>query len=36
MAGMYVRAIVVYVVARVVRRRQGIDLGLINEEIPVG
>jgi basic amino acid/polyamine antiporter, APA family len=35
MAGMYVLAIVVYVVARVVRRRQGIDLGLINKEIPV-
>jgi APA family basic amino acid/polyamine antiporter len=35
MAAMYVLAIVVYVVARVVRRRQGIDLGLINKEIPV-
>ncbi len=35
MAGMYVLAIVVYVVARLVRRRQGIDLGLINKEIPV-
>jgi APA family basic amino acid/polyamine antiporter len=35
MAGMYVLAIVVYVVARAVRRRQGIDLGLINAEIPV-
>jgi basic amino acid/polyamine antiporter, APA family len=35
MAGMYVLAVVVYVVARVVRRRQGIDLGLINKEIPV-
>jgi amino acid transporter len=32
---MYVLAIVLYVVARVVRRRQGIDLGLINKEIPV-
>ena len=32
---MYVLAIVVYVIARVVRRRQGIDLGLINKEIPV-
>jgi amino acid transporter len=35
MAALYVLAIVVYVVARVVRRRQGIDLGLINAEIPV-
>jgi amino acid transporter len=35
MGAMYVLAIVVYVVARVVRRRQGIDLGLINKEIPV-
>jgi len=32
---LYVLAIVVYVVARAVRRRQGIDLGLINKEIPV-
>jgi basic amino acid/polyamine antiporter, APA family len=35
MAAMYALAIVVYVVARIVRRRQGIDLGLINKEIPV-
>jgi APA family basic amino acid/polyamine antiporter len=35
MGGMYVLAIVIYVVARLVRRRQGIDLGLINREIPV-
>jgi basic amino acid/polyamine antiporter, APA family len=35
MAALYVLAIIVYVVARVVRRRQGIDLGLINKEIPV-
>jgi len=35
MAAMYVLAIIVYIVARVVRRRQGIDLGLINKEIPV-
>ena len=35
MAGMYVEAMESYVVARVVRG-QGIDLGLINEEIPVG
>jgi basic amino acid/polyamine antiporter, APA family len=35
MGAMYVLAIVVFVVARVIRRRQGIDLGLINKEIPV-
>jgi amino acid transporter len=35
MGAMYVLAIVIYVVARIVRRSQGIDLGLINKEIPV-
>jgi basic amino acid/polyamine antiporter, APA family len=35
MGGMYVLAVVVYLVARMVRRRQGIDLGMINAEIPV-
>ena len=35
MGGMYLLAIVIYVVARIVRSRQGIDLGLINKEIPV-
>src|ERR1017187_3167242 len=35
MGAMYVLAIVVYVFARLVRRRQGIDLGLINKEVPV-
>jgi APA family basic amino acid/polyamine antiporter len=35
MGAMYVLAIVVYVVARIVRKRQGIDLGLVNKEIPV-
>jgi amino acid transporter len=35
MAALYVLAIVVYVVARIVRKRQGIDLSLINKEIPV-
>jgi amino acid transporter len=35
MGAMYLLAIAVYVVARVVRRRQGIDLGLVNKEIPV-
>jgi APA family basic amino acid/polyamine antiporter len=35
MAALYALAIVLYVVARLVRRRQGIDLGLINKEIPV-
>jgi basic amino acid/polyamine antiporter, APA family len=35
MGGMYVLAIVIYVGARIIRGRQGIDLGLINKEIPV-
>ncbi len=35
MAALYVLAIVVYVAARLVRKRQGIDLGMINKEIPV-
>jgi basic amino acid/polyamine antiporter, APA family len=35
MGAMYALAIIVYVVARLVRRRQGIDLGLVNKEIPV-
>jgi basic amino acid/polyamine antiporter, APA family len=35
MGAMYVLAILIYVVARIVRNRQGIDLGLINKEIPV-
>ncbi len=35
MAAMYVLAIVLYIAARLIRRRQGIDLGLINKEIPV-
>jgi basic amino acid/polyamine antiporter, APA family len=35
MAAMYVLAIIIFVAARIVRRRQGIDLGLINKEIPV-
>ena len=35
MGAMYVLAIAIYVIARIVRSRQGIDLGLINKEIPV-
>jgi basic amino acid/polyamine antiporter, APA family len=35
MGCMYVLAIVIYVTARLVRNRQGIDLSLINKEIPV-
>ena len=35
MGGMYVLAILIYITARIVRHRQGIDLGLINKEIPV-
>jgi APA family basic amino acid/polyamine antiporter len=35
MLALYALAIVVYVAARIVRSRQGIDLSLINREIPV-
>jgi len=35
MGAIYVLAIIVYGGARVIRNRQGIDLGLINKEIPV-
>jgi hypothetical protein len=35
MGAMYVLALVIYLVARFVRARQGIDLSLINKEIPV-
>ena len=35
MGAMYVLAIAVYAGARIIRNRQGIDLGLINKEIPV-
>jgi amino acid transporter len=35
MGAMYVLALVIYVAARVIRSRQGIDLSLINKEIPV-
>jgi len=35
MAILYVLSIVVYVAARAIRKHQGIDLGLINKEIPV-
>src|SRR5262249_14744329 len=35
MGAMYVLAIVVYLPARLIRQRQGIDLGLVNKEIPV-
>ena len=35
MGAMYLLAIVIYVTARIVRNRQGIDLSLINKEIPV-
>jgi basic amino acid/polyamine antiporter, APA family len=35
MGAMYVLAIVIYVGARIIRNRQGIDLSLINKEIPV-
>jgi hypothetical protein len=32
---MYVLALVIYVVAKVVRKNQGIDLKAIHQEIPV-
>src|SRR3984893_11898545 len=35
MGAMYVLAIVIFVGARIIRNRQGIDLSLINREIPV-
>jgi basic amino acid/polyamine antiporter, APA family len=35
MAALYVLAIVIFVGARIIRNRQGIDLSLINKEIPV-
>jgi len=35
MGAMYALAIVIFVAARIIRSRQGIDLGLINKEIPV-
>src|ERR1700759_3598792 len=35
MGAMYVLAILIFVGARIIRRRQGIDLSLINKEIPV-
>ncbi len=35
MLGMYVLAVIVYAVAYLVRKRQGIDLSLVNKEIPV-
>jgi hypothetical protein len=35
MGAMYVLALVIYVTAKLYRRRQGIDLGAIHKEIPV-
>jgi hypothetical protein len=35
MGANYVLAIVIFVAARIIRNRQGIDLSLINKEIPV-
>ena len=35
MGAMYVLALAIFLVARMVRARQGIDLSLINKEIPV-
>lgn len=35
MAGMYVLAIAIYVISKIVRRRQGMDLSMVYGEIPV-
>jgi hypothetical protein len=35
MGAMYVLALAIFLVVRTVRARQGIDLSLINKEIPV-
>jgi hypothetical protein len=35
MGANYVLAIIIFVGARIIRNRQGIDLSLINKEIPV-
>jgi hypothetical protein len=35
MGGMYLLALVIYVVAKIYRRSQGIDLSAIHREIPV-
>ena len=34
-AAMYLLAVAIYVIARIVRKRQGIDLARIHHEIPV-
>ena len=34
MGGMYVLAIAIYVISQIVRKRQGIDLGMVYGEIP--
>jgi prepilin signal peptidase PulO-like enzyme (type II secretory pathway) len=35
MAVLYLIAIAIYVASRIVRRREGIDLGMVNSQIPV-
>ena len=35
MLALYVVALVIYVISRIVRRREGIDLGMVNSQIPV-
>ena len=35
LAVLYLIAIAIYVASRIVRRREGIDLGMVNSEIPV-
>jgi hypothetical protein len=35
MGAMYLLALIIYIGARVYRRRQGVDLGMVYKEIPV-
>jgi hypothetical protein len=35
LAALYILALVIYIVSRYIRRRQGIDLSQVNSEIPV-
>jgi amino acid transporter len=35
MLALYLLALAIYVISRVVRRREGIDLGMVNSQIPV-
>jgi hypothetical protein len=35
MGGMYLLALIIYIVAKIYRKRQGIDLSAVYKEIPV-